>query len=63
MVELDRCKFCHYESRDPKSCESCKYFIDSMFGDCKLGNLEDGNIIYGDDGTMRVNCKEWEKME
>ena len=49
--------------KEQKSCESCKYFIDSMFGDCKLGNLEDGNIIYGADGTMRVNCKEWERKE
>ena len=49
--------------KEQKSCESCKYFIDSMFGDCRLGNLEDGNIIYGADGTMRVNCKEWERKE
>lgn len=48
--------------KEQKSCESCKYFIDSMFGDCQLGNLEDENII-NENGVMRVNCKEWERKE
>lgn len=49
--------------KEQKSCESCKYFIDSVFGDCQLGNLNDENIIYDDDGRMRVNCMEWERKE
>ena len=49
--------------KEPKSCESCKYFSDSMFGDCRLDNLNDENIVYDDDGRMRVNCKEWERKE
>ena len=62
LVKLDTCKFCHFESKDPKSCENCKYFIDSMFGDCRLGNLNDENII-NEDGVMKVNCMEWERKE
>lgn len=50
------------EVDEPHRCEDCKHFIDSVFGDCKLGNLNDENIIY-DDGRMRVNCMEWERKE
>lgn len=61
IVKLDTCKFCHYEEKNDKICNNCKYFVDSIFGDCELNMDMDYDVI--GNRVYYGRCEKWEKKD